>query len=64
MPKMKTNSGAKKRFKITKGGKVKRMNAFTSHLLERKSTKIALFLLNLSVTIFNNGTIVIYYIKK
>lgn len=39
MPKMKTNSGAKKRFKITKGGKVKRMNASKSHLLEGKTTK-------------------------
>ena len=39
MPKIKTNSGAKKRFKITKGGKVKRSNAFKSHLLSSKSTK-------------------------
>ncbi len=39
MPKIKTNSGAKKRFKITKGGKVKRANAYTSHLLDAKSTK-------------------------
>ncbi len=39
MPKIKTNSGAKKRFKITKGGKVKRANAYKSHLLESKSTK-------------------------
>lgn len=39
MPKIKTNSGAKKRFKVTKGGKVKRSNAWKSHLLEGKSAK-------------------------
>lgn len=39
MPKLKTNSGAKKRFKITKGGKVKRSNAYKSHLLTSKTTK-------------------------
>ena len=37
MPKMKTNSGAKKRFKITKNGKVKRASGWKSHLLEGKS---------------------------
>lgn len=37
MPKMKSNSGARKRFKLTKSGKVKRAKAFCSHLLERKS---------------------------
>ncbi|MCP4131344.1 MAG: 50S ribosomal protein L35 [bacterium] len=39
MPKMKSNSGAKKRFKITKNGKVIRAKAYKSHLLERKSPK-------------------------
>lgn len=39
MPKMKSNSGAKKRFRITKNGKVKRSKGFKSHLLERKSPK-------------------------
>lgn len=39
MPKLKSNSGAKKRFKLTKNGKVKRSNAYKSHLLEGKSTK-------------------------
>ncbi|HSV97694.1 MAG TPA: 50S ribosomal protein L35 [Spirochaetota bacterium] len=39
MPKMKTNSGAKKRFKVTKNGKVKRANGNRSHLLEAKSSK-------------------------
>ncbi len=37
MPKLKTNSGAKKRFKITKNGKVKKSNGWKSHLLEAKA---------------------------
>jgi large subunit ribosomal protein L35 len=37
MPKMKTHSGAKKRFKLTGTGKVKGRHAFTSHILEKKS---------------------------
>jgi len=39
MPKMKTHSGAKKRFKITAGGKVRGHHAYTSHILEKKSPK-------------------------
>lgn len=39
MPKMKTHSSAKKRFKVTGSGKVKRNKAFTSHILTKKSTK-------------------------
>jgi large subunit ribosomal protein L35 len=39
MPKMKTNRGAAKRFKATGSGKVKRNNAFTSHILTKKSPK-------------------------
>ncbi|MFL5485579.1 MAG: 50S ribosomal protein L35 [Gemmatimonadaceae bacterium] len=39
MPKMKTHKGAKKRFKITGSGKVKRMRAFKSHILTKKSPK-------------------------
>lgn len=38
MPKMKTNSGAKKRFKVTGSGKIKRGKAFHRHLLGRKAT--------------------------
>ena len=38
MPKMKTHSGAKKRFKLTKLGKVKRAHAFKSHILNKKTT--------------------------
>jgi large subunit ribosomal protein L35 len=37
MPKMKTHSGAKKRFKMTAGGKVRGRHSFTSHILEKKS---------------------------
>jgi large subunit ribosomal protein L35 len=39
MNKLKTNSGAKKRFKLSKNGKVKRANACKSHLLSGKTTK-------------------------
>jgi large subunit ribosomal protein L35 len=39
MPKMKTNRGAAKRFKITGSGKVVRHKAYSSHILTKKSTK-------------------------
>jgi large subunit ribosomal protein L35 len=39
MPKMKTKSGAKKRFKLTGSGKIKRKHAYKSHILTKKSTK-------------------------
>ena len=39
MPKMKTNSGAKKRFKLTGSGSIKRKHAYKSHILTKKSTK-------------------------
>jgi large subunit ribosomal protein L35 len=39
MPKIKSNSGAKKRFSLTKTGKIKRSKAYKSHLLEKKSSK-------------------------
>lgn len=39
MPKVKTNSSAKKRFKVTGTGKIARKNAFKSHILTKKSTK-------------------------
>ena len=38
MPKMKTDSGAKKRFKITGTGKLRRRKAFRGHLMEKKSS--------------------------
>ncbi len=39
MPKMKSNSGAKKRLKQTGSGKLKREKAFRSHILNKKSPK-------------------------
>ena len=39
MPKMKTHSGAKKRFKLTGTGKVQGRHAYSSHILEKKSPK-------------------------
>jgi large subunit ribosomal protein L35 len=39
MPKMKSHSGAKKRFKKTATGKLKARHAFSSHNLEKKSPK-------------------------
>ena len=39
MPKMKTHSGAKKRFRLTATGKVRGRSAFSTHILEKKSPK-------------------------
>ncbi len=39
MPKLKTKSGAKKRFALTGSGKIKRKNAYKSHILTKKETK-------------------------
>jgi len=39
MPKMKSHSGSKKRFKLTATGKVRGRHANTSHILEKKSQK-------------------------
>ncbi|MBI5789750.1 MAG: 50S ribosomal protein L35 [Candidatus Schekmanbacteria bacterium] len=39
MPKMKSNRGAAKRFRVTGSGKLKFHHAFTSHILTKKSTK-------------------------
>lgn len=39
MPKIKTHSGAKKRFKLSKSGKVIKGHANRSHILTKKSTK-------------------------
>lgn len=39
MPKMKTNSGAKKRFRVTGKGRIKRKRAFHRHILECKNSK-------------------------
>lgn len=39
MPKVKTKSGAKKRFKLTASGKIKRKKAYKNHILTKKETK-------------------------
>ena len=39
MPKMKTNSGTKKRFALTGTGKIKRKHAYKSHILTKKTKK-------------------------
>jgi len=39
MPKQKTNSGAKKRFKMTASGRIRRQKAYRSHILTKKSPK-------------------------
>jgi large subunit ribosomal protein L35 len=39
MPKMKTHSGAKKRFKVTANGKVRARHAMKSHILGKKNSK-------------------------
>jgi large subunit ribosomal protein L35 len=39
MPKMKSHKGARKRFKLTGSGKVKRRRAFKSHILTKKTAK-------------------------
>ncbi len=39
MPKIKTNRGAAKRFRLTSKGKIKRKKAYHSHILTKKSTK-------------------------
>ena len=39
MPKMKTHSASKKRFRLSAGGKIVRRKAFKSHILEKKSPK-------------------------
>ncbi|HYG14978.1 MAG TPA: 50S ribosomal protein L35 [Bacteroidia bacterium] len=39
MPKMKTNSGAKKRFRVTGSGKIRMNHSFKRHILTKKGTK-------------------------
>ncbi len=39
MPKIKTHSGASKRFRLTASGKVKRAKAYKSHILTKKTSK-------------------------
>lgn len=49
MPKMKTHSSAKKRFKKTGSGKIKRFQANTSHLMRKRSKKTKTRLLGSTV---------------
>ena len=56
MPKMKSHKGARKRFKITGSGKVRRMKAFKSHILTKKSPKRKRNLRQ-STTIATNGEV-------
>lgn len=49
MPKMKTNSSAKKRFKFTGSGKIKRSKANAAHLMRKKSKKAKLRLRHTTV---------------
>lgn len=49
MPKVKTVSGAKKRFKLTGTGKIKRKQAFKSHILTKKETKQKRALTNMTL---------------
>ena len=56
MPKIKTHSGAKKRFKVTKTGKVKRAHAFTGHDIKgRKNSKKKRALRGVSVVDVTNA---------
>lgn len=48
MPKLKTHTGAKKRFQLTGSGKVKRFHAYTSHMMRHKSKKAKLRLVKSS----------------
>ena len=54
MPKLKTHSGAKKRFKMTKTGKVIRAHANKSHILNKKTTKRKRVLRQTTVTDMTN----------
>ncbi len=49
MPKMKTHSSAKKRFRVTGKGKIKRFQAYTSHMMRNKSKKAKLRLRDASL---------------
>jgi large subunit ribosomal protein L35 len=49
MPKMKTNSGSKKRFALTGTGKIKRKHAYKSHILTKKTKKQKLNLTHFAI---------------
>ena len=54
MPKVKTNSGAKKRFVLTGSGKIRRKHAFKSHILTKKTKKQKRNLTHFSIVDNNN----------
>ena len=54
MPKVKTNSGAKKRFAFTGTGKVKRRHAYHSHILTKKTKKQKRNLDNTAIVVTDN----------
>ena len=54
MPKVKTNSGAKKRFFLTGTGKVKRKHAFHSHILTKKTKKQKRNLVHSDIVVTDN----------
>ncbi|MBR3100914.1 MAG: 50S ribosomal protein L35 [Muribaculaceae bacterium] len=56
MPKVKTNSGAKKRFTFTGTGKIKRKHAYKSHILTKKSKKRKRNLTHVSIVDKSNLT--------
>ncbi|WP_101696733.1 50S ribosomal protein L35 [Clostridium minihomine] len=55
MPKIKTHSGAKKRFKVTKTGKILRARANKRHILNKKTTKRKRVLRQTAVTDVTNA---------
>ena len=54
MPKVKTNSGAKKRFTFTGTGKIKRKHAYKSHILTKKTKKQKRNLTRISIVDVDN----------
>ncbi|MCM1519504.1 MAG: 50S ribosomal protein L35 [Lachnoclostridium sp.] len=54
MPKIKTNSGAKKRFALTGSGKIKRKHAYKSHILTKKTKKQKRNLTHFSIVAASN----------
>ena len=58
MPKVKTNSGAKKRFTLTGSGKIKRKHAYKSHILTKKTKKQKRYLTGFEVLDNSNKNMV------
>ena len=57
MPKLKTHSGSKKRFSLTKTGKVKRAHAYKSHILTKKDRKTKRNLRHATITDPSNAKV-------